>query len=52
MAAIYRRSRQAELNSQASTKGCNTLLLTYAHSHRGSADIFACPAPVAVGYQD
>jgi len=30
----YRRRRHAELNSQASTEGCNTLLLTYAHSHR------------------
>jgi len=37
MAAIHRRRRHAELNSQASTQGCNTLRLTYAHSHRGSA---------------
>jgi len=33
MAAIYRCRRHAELNSQASTQGCNTLRLTYAHSH-------------------
>jgi len=37
MAAIYRCRRHAELNSQASTQGCNTLRLTYARSHRGSA---------------
>jgi len=39
MAAIYRRYRHAEWTSQASTQGCNTLQLTYAHSHRGSAYI-------------
>jgi len=37
MAAIYRRRRNAELNSQESTQGCNTLRLTYSHSHWGSA---------------
>jgi len=35
MAAMYRRRRHPELNSQASTQGCNTLRLTYPHSHRG-----------------
>jgi len=37
MAAIYRRLRHTELNSHSSTQGCNTLRLTYAHSHRASA---------------
>jgi len=36
LVAIYRRHRHAELNSQASTQGCSTLQLTYAHSHQGS----------------
>jgi len=36
MAAIHRRRRRAELNSQASTQGSNTLRLTYPHSHRGA----------------
>jgi len=34
---MYRCRRHAELNSQASTQGCNTLRLTYAHIHQGSA---------------
>jgi len=52
MAAIYRRRRHAEWNSQAPvvlagtsfTQGCNTLRLTYAHSHRG----FHLPASTPV----
>jgi len=36
MAAIYRRRRHAELNSQASTQGCNTLRLTYMRTATGT----------------
>jgi len=44
MAAMYRRRRHAELNSQASTQGCNTFRLRYAHSYRGSAEFITQPA--------
>jgi len=39
MAAIHKRRRHAEMNSQASTQGCNTLLLTYMGTATGARQI-------------
>jgi len=41
LAAIYWRRRHAGSNPQASTQVCNTLRLTYAHSHGGSASLWS-----------
>jgi len=44
MVAACRLRRHAELNSQASTQGCNTLRLTYVHSHRDSTILYCVPS--------